>query len=223
MAGSTSLYAVFVGGLARPGPPATLSHSGVYCPNCGQQTDENARFCRHCGHQLTSSAAPALSEPPAGYLRSNVSAMDVAEARAVVYAGFWRRVAAAIVDSILVTIVSTLVGFVIGFFFGLVAPSSTDSASALAGLIGLLIGILYYPVLESSSAQATWGKRALNIVVTDTDGRRVSFLRALGRNLAKIISALLLCLGYLMVAFTSRKQGLHDLIASTLVVVRRST
>jgi uncharacterized RDD family membrane protein YckC len=191
----------------------------VYCPNCGQQTDEDARFCRHCGQQLASTTSPAASEPPAGFLRSNVSTMDVATPRALVYAGFWRRFAAAIVDSILVTILSMLVGFVIGFFIGLLAPRSSDAAAAVGGLLGLLIGIFYYPLLESSSAQATWGKRALNIVVTDTQGRRVGFPRAFGRNLAKILSALVLCLGYLMVAFTARKQGLHDMIAGTLVVV----
>jgi uncharacterized RDD family membrane protein YckC len=194
----------------------------VFCSNCGQQTDENARFCRHCGYQLTS-AGPATTQPPAGFLRSNVSTLDVAAPRAVVYAGFWRRFAAAIVDSILVTILSMLVGFVIGFFIGLLSPGSSDSAAGVGGLLGLLIGIFYYPLLESSAAQATWGKRALNIIVTDTHGRRLSFLRAFGRNLAKIISALLLCLGYLMVAFTARKQGLHDMIAGTLVVVRPSS
>ena len=195
----------------------------MFCPNCGQQTDEDARFCRHCGHQLLTAASPAPSDPPPGLLRSNVSTMEVAAPRAVVYAGFWRRFAASIIDTVVVTILSFVVGFVVGFFFGLLAPRSTDVGTALGGLLGFVLGVLYYPTLESSSAQATWGKRALKIIVTDSSGRRVSFLRALGRNLAKIISALLLCIGYLMVAFTSRKQGLHDMIASTLVVVRPST
>ena len=74
-------------------------------------------------------------------------------------------------------------------------------------------------MLESGSARATWGKRALGIMVTDLDGGRISFWRALGRNLGKLISALLLCFGYLMAAFTRRKQALHDMMAGTLVVV----
>jgi uncharacterized RDD family membrane protein YckC len=155
-------------------------------------------------------------------LRANIDAPAVADvARPVVYAGFWRRVGAAIVDSILLTIISTLVGFVIGLVFGILGVSSS-AASSIGGLIGFLIGLLYYPVLESSSAQATWGKRALNIIVTDTNGQRLSFWRALGRYLGKFISAVLLGFGFLMVAFTARKQGLHDMMASTLVVVRPS-
>jgi uncharacterized RDD family membrane protein YckC len=184
----------------------------VYCPNCGQQTDQDARFCRHCGAELTRATPP-------GVLASNVGLAAAEPARRVVYAGFWRRFAAAFVVSILVTILTSLVGFVIGLFFGLLGPRSADTASVLAGLVGLAIGVLYYPVLESSSAQATWGKRALNIVVTDARGERVSFGRALGRNFAKLLSALPLCFGYLMAAFTARKQALHDLVASTLVVV----
>jgi uncharacterized RDD family membrane protein YckC len=72
--------------------------------------------------------------------------------------------------------------------------------------------------MESSSRQATVGKIALGIEVTDLEGNRLSFGRALGRNLAKIISALILYIGFIMAAFTKRKQALHDMIASALVV-----
>ena len=75
--------------------------------------------------------------------------------------------------------------------------------------------------MESSSKQATLGKMVLGIVVTDAGGNRISFGRALGRNLAKIISDIILFIGHFMVAFTEKKQGLHDLIAGTLVVVKK--
>jgi uncharacterized RDD family membrane protein YckC len=72
--------------------------------------------------------------------------------------------------------------------------------------------------MESSAKQATVGKMALGIIVTDLEGRRLGFGRATGRYFAKILSALILGIGFLMAAFTERKQGLHDMVASTLVV-----
>ena len=72
--------------------------------------------------------------------------------------------------------------------------------------------------MESSAKQATVGKMALGIIVTDLDGRRIGFGRATGRYFAKILSALTLGIGFLMAGFTERKQALHDMVASCLVV-----
>jgi uncharacterized RDD family membrane protein YckC len=76
---------------------------------------------------------------------------------------------------------------------------------------------LYFALQESSERHATIGKRALNIYVTDLQGRRISFGQATGRHFSKIISYLILCIGYMMAGFTEKKQGLHDMIAGTLV------
>lgn len=138
------------------------------------------------------------------------------------YAGFWRRLLALILDTIVLWIVGAVVGFIIGFVLALVAPGS-GVGTLLATIVGAIIGLLYYPLQECSGAQATVGKRALGIMVTDLDGRRVSFGRALGRNLAKFISGVILCIGYLMAAFTARKQALHDMMAGCLVVVGKPT
>lgn len=97
----------------------------------------------------------------------------------------------------------------------------TDPAAPIYGIsdvIGLIIGIAYFVGFESSAYQATPGKMALGLIVTDSDGRRISPMRAVGRYFAKILSAMILLIGFIMVAFTERKQGLHDMIASTLVV-----
>jgi uncharacterized RDD family membrane protein YckC len=126
------------------------------------------------------------------------------------YAGFWRRVAAALIDGILVAVVSWIVT---GIF-----SAVSDGAEVTAQILVLIAAYGYYAGMESSSYQATVGKIALGIQVTDLSGNRISFLRALGRNLAEILSALILLIGYIMVAFTPKKQGLHDLIAGTLVV-----
>jgi len=79
---------------------------------------------------------------------------------------------------------------------------------------------LYYALMESSSRQGTLGKMALRIIVTDLDGKRISFGKASGRYFGKIISGIILYIGFIMIAFTEKKQGLHDMLASTLVVMK---
>lgn len=145
------------------------------------------------------------------------------------YAGFWKRFAAAIIDGI-VTGIGGLV--VIGPLIALMILSATsargepdmealgDALDGVANLLGLLIGWIYSAAMESSPLQATLGKMALQIKVTDLDGARVSFGKATGRHFAKFVSALLLFVGFVMAAFTAKKQGLHDLMAGCLVVNR---
>ena len=151
------------------------------------------------------------------------------------YAGFWRRFGAYIVDSIVLAVALVIV-FVVLYLIGVpivdtaayTAETGDMSASAsadfqltpIAGIILLLVSVLYFPVLESSSLQASIGKLALGIKVTDLQGNRISFLRALGRNLAKIISVIILYIGFIMAGFTARKQALHDMIAGCLVVAK---
>lgn len=83
---------------------------------------------------------------------------------------------------------------------------------------GTILGWLYYTLLESSKKQATLGKSIIGIKVTDLNGNRISLGRANARYWSKIISALILFTGFIMAGFTQKKQGLHDIIAGTLVV-----
>lgn len=92
---------------------------------------------------------------------------------------------------------------------------------AASFLISFVAQWLYFALLESSKMQATVGKLAIGLIVTDLNGQRISFGRATGRYFAKILSGLILLIGYIMVAFTQRKQGLHDMIANTLVYKTR--
>ena len=136
------------------------------------------------------------------------------------YAGFWKRFAASIIDGLILMVC----GFIIGGFIGLVhefATGTSAGAGALGNIGGLFLGWLYYAIMESSSTQATLGKMALGIKVTDSSGNTISFGRATGRHFGKIISSIIFFIGFLMVAFTSRKQGLHDMMAGCLVVNRR--
>ncbi len=119
------------------------------------------------------------------------------------YAGFWKRVGAWAIDAVVLSIVLSFLLSASGRIFP-----------------GLFIPWLYEAWLHSSEWQATLGKRALNIVVTGVNGGRISFARATGRHFAKWISAGTFLVGFIMAAFTARKQALHDLIAGTIVVNR---
>jgi uncharacterized RDD family membrane protein YckC len=108
---------------------------------------------------------------------------------------------------------------VVGIF---VPESWLKTAMVYAFMIMYLVAyLLYGPLMESSRRQATLGKKALGIVVTDVDVKRISFARAAGRNLGKIISGMIYGVGFIMIAFTKKNPGLHDMMASCLVAVKR--
>ena len=131
----------------------------------------------------------------------------------VAYGGFWiRLVAYIIVLSVVVGVLASIMGLNI---FDLESEASYDPT---LNLISAVISWLYFALMESSERGATLGKMALGLRVVSNDGQRLSFLNATGRYFAKILSAMILCIGFLMIAFTDRKRGLHDMIASTLVV-----
>jgi len=89
----------------------------------------------------------------------------------------------------------------------------------LAATISLAVTWLYHAWMESSEWQATVGKKALGLVVTDMAGRRVSFGRATGRHFAKIVTNMVpVFIGYIMAGFTQNKQALHDMIAGCLIL-----
>ena len=142
-------------------------------------------------------------------------------------ATFWQRFAAAFLDGIIIQVLGRVFGFIGGSIAGpLIAKAETDQQAwatavglgAVMQVLGLVVAWLYYALQESSAAQATLGKRAIGLRVTDLEGRRISFARATGRFFAKIPSALFLLIGFLMQPFTARKQALHDIVAGTLVL-----
>lgn len=150
------------------------------------------------------------------------------------YAGFWRRVGAALIDSLFIAILSAVFcGIVAGILFLIVKSNAVSGnvGDAKSDLVGygsialfvagpLLISWLYFAKLESSARRATFGKETMKICVTDVDGNRLSFGRASARYFAKLLSAIPAYIGFLMIAFTAKKQGLHDIIASSVVVAK---
>ena len=133
------------------------------------------------------------------------------------YAGFWWRFLAAIIDGAILNVAGLIVGFIFGFAAAS-AGTNTHSIELGGNVIGILIGWLYSAFLESSTWQGTIGKKACGIVVTDMNGQRIGFGKATGRHFAKILSALILLIGYIMQAFTEKRQALHDMMAGCLVL-----
>jgi len=142
------------------------------------------------------------------------------------YAGFWLRVVAYLIDSIILGVCQVPIFIVMVLIIGAMKNNGTDDQSMygvalvlnlVAGLLGVLITLGYFAGFECTK-QATPGKMALGLQVTDVAGNRISFLHAIGRNAGKIVSSMILCIGYVMSAFTERKQCLHDMMAGTLVV-----
>lgn len=130
-------------------------------------------------------------------------------------AGFWRRFAAYLIDSLIVS-----------FAVMLLAMAAALLLPAGAGLLELVplaylpAMWLYFALQESSAKQATLGKRALGILVVGPDGGPIGFGRACGRHFAAALSYATLYIGYAMAGWTRRKQGLHDLLAGTYVITR---
>jgi uncharacterized RDD family membrane protein YckC len=207
----------------------------VFCTKCGSEVSPATAFCSTCGQAISSvvpalpSLSPILPGPPAPVAPSSASYGGVA------YAGFWLRFVAYIIDGIvsgiafLILLIPLFVLTGAGAALGKLISGEdvNDDLAAFLG-VGFILGFLgivvvvswlYYAVSESSSWQATPGKKILNLIVTDMAGRRISFARASGRYFAKIITGMIpLFIGYIMAGFTEKKQALHDMIASCLVL-----
>ena len=179
----------------------------MFCPTCGQEALEQTNFCQSCGHPLNPEAQNRLIST-------------------ALYAGFWRRFAAFIIDEMFIAIVVVGAEAVLGAIFGvntglrlgILGGKQLGAVFALKFMGSTLIHWLYWAGMESSAYQATLGKMALGLIVTDLKGEPIAFGRATGRYFGKIISALLLVIGFLMAGWTEKKQALHDIMAGTLVV-----
>jgi uncharacterized RDD family membrane protein YckC len=126
----------------------------------------------------------------------------------MIYAGFWKRAVAIIIDTIILSVALAPFSLLMGWHYFILSSWA----------ISVILNWLYFSLFESGGWMATPGKRLLGIKVTNLSGHRITFGKATGRYFAKILSALILCIGYLMAAFTKRKQALHDIIADTLVI-----
>jgi len=177
-----------------------------------------------------STAAPAWHDEPASPHAAPASTLSVddgvvARGGEIVYAGFWRRAAAWILDVLITGVFSAVLGGVLGIGLGAFAVASGQDAehviaswSRVIELLSFVLSVLYYTGFHSSRGGATPGKMAVGIKVLRPDGAQLSFARAFWRLFATILSGLAFVIGYVMAAFTQRKQTLHDMVCDTLVV-----
>ena len=170
-----------------------------------------------------SAAAPSPYAAPT----SATTGEAVVNGGEIVYAGFWKRVAAYFIDSLVVGMVGGVIAMVIGMVLGIgmAGLGSGDTMGAgfiaiqlLTNLISIGLSAAYYAGFHASAGKATLGKMAVGIKVVRSNGERITIARGIGRYFAAMLSGLILCIGYLMAAFTERKQSLHDMICDTLVV-----
>ncbi len=202
----------------------------MFCPKCGKETDALGKFCQWCGEDIV--AVPVTIIP---------SAPEEEECQDIgVYAGLGRRLIAFVVDFILLLLFDVVAAFVLGLTRGIqnlyfylvqhapvsaLTPEGTSTAlwgSIIAsyGILLIVIPWVYFAGFESSRSQATPGKLLMRIVVTDLEGNKPSFARVTLRHFAKIISTLVIFLGFLMIGLTEKRQGLHDKIAGCLVLLQ---
>jgi len=146
-----------------------------------------------------------FSEPEI-FKNQNLSSEEFLTRKSYIYASLWHRFLAGFVDQ--------SIGFCAGFIIGLIFIEQL----ILTNIIAIIFTWLYYSLQHCSDYQATVGMRVLKLKIIDTNSEKITFLRATCRYFTSIISALILGIGFFMIAWTKKKQGLHDLICDTLVV-----
>lgn len=177
----------------------------MYCSNCGQKLNKDDKFCPNCGERINikenSSLAKSMRDK-----KKKVS--DHSN-----YAGFWIRFMAYFVDMAILSLMIFALFFLIGYFLGDIYNLKTFSL-----ILGYIITLLYFGLMQSSTTKATLGKMLFGLQVTSEDSKQISPGQATARFFSRILSAVIFLIGYIMIAFTSKKQGLHDKIANTVVV-----
>jgi uncharacterized RDD family membrane protein YckC len=209
----------------------------VYCSKCGSEISNATAFCPTCGQAVPVLDAAAASSYPMTIAQTPPASMVPASASygGVEYAGFWLRFVAYLIDGFVSGLAFLILLIPLFILTGAGAALSrigsgedidNDLAAFLSigfvfGFFGIifLVSWLYHALSESSSWQATLGKKMLNLKVTDMSGQPISFGRASGRFFAKIITGMIpLMIGYIIAGFTEKKQAIHDMIASCLVL-----
>lgn len=197
------------------------------CEKCAVEIPAGASVCPQCDTPVSVAQIGPVYVPQSVKAPEAIPAIRELSALPVrpVFAGFWLRAVACLIDTILIAAIFILGASFFPSTFDKLLPSTPPSLSAMtqpAPLVIVLLaslGCLYYTFFEASSWQATPGKRILKLYVTDLNGQRITFQRALIRNLARQISGIFF-IGYLMAGFTEKKQALHDILASCLVFRR---
>ncbi len=188
-------------------PNESSGEGSMFCPSCGRENPSLASFCGGCGVSLETARdiSPAVAAIP--------------EMAAVRYAGFWMRLGAWLIDWV-------IIWFALGVFRTLgfldeLSPTDLGVRAVLA-VLGVVLPLGYYVALTGLKGQ-TIGKMSLGIKVVNVDGKVPGLgYAALREIVGKIVSGIMLLLGFLWIAWDPRKRGWHDYIAGTRVVKVRT-
>lgn len=194
--------------------------SKVTCPQCSQSFTLEAPSDAATASALFTEPPPlpTAAQPPSPPVAPTSSAVAAVDRHQEQPAGFWVRVLAAMIDSVLCNILVFVMGFGIGFLITQTSYSMNEMNQLMLMAMGVVVTIFYYVFFTGYSGQ-TPGKMALRLKVIHNDGSDIGYGQAFIREtIGKAISYILLCIGYLMVGMRSDKRGLHDLIASTRVI-----
>lgn len=180
----------------------------MYCPQCEYNNPTSVKFCKNCELDLYLYPEKLESVNPAYVLEQ-------------VYAGFWVRVLAAVLDLLVlgtaaIWFIFTVTGFVA--FSGRENILYDPTIMSMIYSAAITAALSYYLLLESSPQSATLGKRWLNIGLRDQNGSKLSMSRTAIRLLAKVFCYLIFQIGFLIQPFTPRKQAVHDLLTHTIVI-----
>ncbi len=200
-----------VAGQIESSIPDSQPNGPIACPNCGMQVEPdnlasvgNTQVCPYCKDEYVQRLKEGVEVTRLGYQ----------------YGGFWIRFCALFVDGIILNVIQWILSFVL-------MQSSMSSNEVLGPrfvilqTLSVLIPICYYVFFNGHpSLQATPGKLACRLRVITGDGQRVTYIRALGRYFASILSGMILGIGFLICIWDSEKRTLHDRICNTRVIRR---
>lgn len=191
----------------------------MYCIKCGNKHSENDKFCGSCGHKVQAKEEQREVSEKVELEKEPVKEQTRQPQRTKPrqrYAGFWLRAGAMAIDF---GIVFAFI-FTVRFLFYPIQSVAYEPLliDAFQNLFIIVAVFLYFALMESSKWQATVGKKAVGLKVTDLDGKRISFGKSAGRYFSKIVSGLAFYIGYIMASFTEKKQGLHDIMTGCLVL-----
>jgi len=164
----------------------------MFCPRCGKEVEEGDKFCSSCGARI-----------------GEIS-MEKADAGA--------RFVSYILDSIILAVIGFIIGFVLGLWWAVTFPYEEAALKGIASLLGIVISMGYFTYFFGNGQ--TPGMKAVKIKLCGTDGTYpIGYARGFLRWIGMIISSLVIGLGFLGILIDENKQGWHDKIAGTYVVV----
>ncbi|HWR35795.1 MAG TPA: RDD family protein [Clostridia bacterium] len=207
---AATLYSEGAGGLYSSAMPVVLA---AFCPGCGNEITTEAHYCHLCGVTLGGGES---AHRFGAFVRDSVE-----------YGAIWRRFLASAIDAVLVMSVVATVAIAFTWTMEVVSPAlglDREDSRFLCGMVAVVLWMvadwLYNARMQSSSLQATIGKRFMRLKVTDLSGERISFAQATARHFAKFLSTFAAFVGFFITILSKRSQALHDMVAGTLVVRR---